>query len=106
MKNAKDLLEQFLRENEHISKQIEEKPIDVFGLWPQVLNDLGFHILAQNSQVIELERKHLLLSVRHSVFLQELTLQQNQWLPAFEAALKQCNYPNHRIQKVNFRVKT
>ena len=102
MKDAKDFLEQLLEQQPAIAEQMQGA--DVFKLWPEVLCGLGLSTLASNSSVIDLERHQLRLAVRHSVFLQELKLQQNLWLPALEAALKEAGHPGPRISKVSFRL--
>ncbi len=106
MKDAKEFLKQFIDENRELQKQIQEPGHDIFQLWPLVLNKLGLEILAQQSQVMDLERGHLRLAVRHSVFLQELKLRQGLWQPAIEAALRQQGARQARIKKVSLWIQS
>ncbi|MEM9423244.1 MAG: hypothetical protein AAF975_00470 [Spirochaetota bacterium] len=104
MKDAKAFLDLLLEQQPIIAEQLQG--VDVFALWPKVLHGLGLDVLAENSSVIDWDQRHLYLAVRHSVFLQELKLYQNLWLPAMEAALMEAGFPYSRIGKVHFRVQS
>ena len=104
MKDAQSLLNQLFAENPCLQQQINDPSIGIFELWPAILKELKLGILAHHSQLMQLKRGELWLSVSHPVFVQELKLQQYRWLPKFEAALKQQKISNYRIQKINFRI--
>ncbi len=102
MKNSKELIDQLLHQQPIIAQQAQIQEPNVYAIWPQVLRDLGLDTLVDNSSVISLECKQLCIAVPHSVFLQELKLRQNQWLPALEATLKAAGHPHPYVLKVRF----
>ena len=101
--DAQSLLDQLFDENPGLHRQLNDPSIAIFDLWPAVLKELGLGILAHHSEIVQLERGSLWLSVSHPVFVQELKLQQYRWLPKFEAALRQQKIVDYQIRKVRFR---
>ena len=101
--DAQSLLDQLFAENPCLQQQIQDPSIGIFDLWPAVLKELELGILAHHSEIVQLEKGRLWLSVSHPVFVQELKLQQYRWLPKFEAALRQQKIADYRIRKVRFR---
>ncbi len=103
MKETKDLLDQFFQQNQALTQLLKSDKEDIYQLWPGVLQNLGMELLARNSCISDWEGCHLRVLARHSVFIQELKMRQNIWLPALEQALQKAGASRYRIEKVSFR---